>query len=128
MIVHWGLRCTCQNIVMRLHHYFNQLGLFHLVKSLSTFKTQCLVNGNETIIFLFHFLSFRIVDDKQWKCIAIVLVRGIKSLSLEFLHLVFVVIADLSTENFLKQVFQWKSSLELYNWKHADQNCHSRNN
>lgn len=31
MIVQWGLRCTCQNTVIRLHDYFCQLGSFHLV-------------------------------------------------------------------------------------------------
>lgn len=34
-----GLRCTCQSILTRLHHYFSQLGSFHLVILLKLFLT-----------------------------------------------------------------------------------------
>lgn len=109
---------------MRLHHYFNQLGLFHLVKSLSTLKTLYPANGKRDNNFS---VSFLVIQDCGWQTMKMRIYFVSKGDKISLFGIFVSCVCchswpiDISIENFLKQVFQWKSSLELYNWKHADQ-------
>lgn len=55
----WGLRFTCKNIVMRLHHHFSQLDLFYLIICFIQFSTSrpvCSANGSQVFLATYLFL------------------------------------------------------------------------